>query len=441
MSTTIQSLAERVIAHQGFRRYLFNTSWMFVEQVLRILAGLFVGIYVARYLGPEQFGTYSYALAFVALFSALGRLGLDSILVRDLVNHPDRRDVYLGTAFWLKVTGVAIALMILSVMLQVVANDAETKLYIYIVASGLLFQSCEVVDSYFQSKVLSKYVAIPKIFQLILSSVLKLYFVFIHADLFWFVLVSLIDQVSLALSLLWSYHRQRLGAFWLRFDLDVAVAMLKNCWPLILSQVSIAIYMRIDQVIIKELLGAREVGIYAAVARISEVWNFIPVIVTNSLFPAILSAKSNDQVLYYDRLQKLYGAMVLVALAIVLPVTLLSDWIVQIIYGFAYRDAGPVLMIHVWAGVFVALGTASSTWLLSENLQHIALYRTLSGAIANVGLNMVLIPHYGIVGAAIATVAGYMLAGFIFDLFSSKTRRMFFMKVDAFCMKGMRVGH
>lgn len=441
MLTTIHSLAERVTSHQGFRRYLFNTSWMFVEQVLRILAGLLVGIYVARYLGPDQFGVYSYALAFVALFSALGRLGLDSILVRDLVNHPDRRDAYLGTAFWLKVTGVTITLMILGVILQVVANDAETKLYVYIIAGGLLFQSCEVIDSYFQSKVLSKYVAVPKIIQLVLSSVLKLCFIFIQADLLWFVLVSLIDQVSLAICLLWSYDRQRLGAFWLRFDPAVAVDMLKTCWPLMLSQVSVAIYMRIDQVIIKELLGAREVGIYAAAARISEVWSFIPVIVTNSLFPAILSAKSHDQMLYAERLQKLYSVMVLAALAIALPVTLLNDWIVQILYGSAYRDAGPVLMIHVWGGVFVALGTASSTWLLSENLQHIALYRTLSGAIANLALNTALIPRYGIVGAAVATVAGYMMAGFLFDLFHSKTRRMFFMKVDAFCMKGMKVGH
>lgn len=413
---------------------------MFVEQVLRILAGLFVGIYVARFLGPEQFGVYSYALAFVTLFSALGRLGLDRILVRDLVNHPDRRDVYLGTAFWLKVVGGAATMMILSVMLQVVTNDAETKLYIYIIAGGLLFQSCEVIDFYFQSRVLSKYVAIPKIIQLVLSSLLKLCFVFLQASLFWFVLVSLIDQVSLALCLLWSYHRQRLGVFWRRFDPSVAVAMLKNCWPLMLSQVSIAIYMRMDQVIIKELLGAREVGIYAAATRISEVWSFIPVIVTNSLFPAILAAKNYDQVLFTARLQKLYSVMVLVALAIAIPITLLSDWIVQILYGFAYRDAGPVLMIHVWAGVFVALGTASSTWLLSENLQHIALYRALSGAIANLVLNVALIPYYGIIGAAIATVVGYMLAGFVFDLFNSKTRGMFFMKVDAFFMKGLKVG-
>lgn len=439
--TTIRNLVERVIGHQGFRRYFFNTSWMFAEQALRILAGLFVGIYVARYLGPEQFGVYSYSLAFVAVFSAVGRMGLDGILVRDLVNHPDQRDVYLGTAFWLKVTGGLFALLVLTVMLQVAANDATTNLYIYIIACGMIFQSCDVVDSYFQSRVLSKYVSIAKVFQLTLSSLLKLFFVFIHADLFWFVLVSLVDQISLALSLLWVYYTQRLGNFWGVFDQGVAKVMLQNCWPLVLSSISIAIYMRIDQILIKELLGERELGIYAAAAKISEAWSFIPVIVTNSLFPAILSAKKLNHMLYSERLQQLYSVMVLLALVVALPIALCSDWIVQTLYGAAYRDAGSVLKIHVWAGVFVALGTASSTWLLSESLQRLALFRTLSGAMASLVLNMALIPHYGIMGAAAAAVIGYMIAGFLFDVFNIKTRRMFFMKVDALFLKGIRVGN
>ncbi|MBX3303316.1 MAG: flippase [Nitrospira sp.] len=441
MSITIQSLVERAIAHQGLRRYLFNTSWMFAEQFLRILAGVFVGIYVARYLGPEQFGVYSYALAFVTLFSAIARLGLDGVLVRDLVNHPDFRDVYLGTAFWLKVMGAVFAILILTTILPMTSSDTTTKLYIYIIASGLVFQSCEVVDSYFQSKVLSKYVSIAKLIQLILSSVLKLYFVFVHAELVWFVLVSLIDQLSLAICLLWVYSQQRVGIFLTRFDSSVAATMLRNCWPLILSQVSIAIYMRVDQVVIKELIGDQEVGVYAAAARISEAWNFIPVIVTNSLFPAILNAKIIDPALYGERLQRLYSAMVLMTIVVALPISLFSDWIVQLLYGVAYRDAGPVLMIHVWAGLFVALGTASNAWLLSESLQRIALYRTLSGAVTALALNILLIPYYGIVGAAIATVVGYMIAGLIFDLFNSKTRPMFFMKVDAFFLKGIRVGN
>ena len=441
MPVTIRNLVERMSGHKGFRRYLFNTSWLFGEQALRILAGLFVGIYVARYLGPEQFGVYSYSLAFVALFSAVGRLGLDGILVRDLVNHPDRRDVYLGTAFWLKVIGAIFALLMLTVMLQVAANDATKNLYIYIIACGMIFQSCDVVDSYFQSKVLSKYVSIAKVAQLVLSSLLKLYFVSIQADLFWFVLVSLVDQISLALCLLVAYYRQRLGSFWGKFDPDIARVMLKNCWPLVLSHISVAVYMRMDQILIKELLGEREVGIYAAAAKISEVWSFIPVIVTNSLFPAILNAKKVDHMLYSARLQRLYSVMVLSAFVVALPIALFSDWIVQILYGTAYRDAGPVLMIHVWTGVFVALGTASSTWLLSESLQRFALFRTLSGAMASLVLNVALIPHYGNMGAAAAAVIGYMIAGFIFDLFNNETRRMFFMKVDAFILKGLRVGN
>src|SRR4030067_2278792 len=172
----IKSALGRLALHQGFRRYLFTTSWMFGEQVLRIIAGLFVGIYVARYLGPEQFGVYSYALAFVALFGAIAKLGLDSIVVRDLVNHPQEREVYLGTAFWLKLIGAILTMGLLAIAGQFTGNDATTKLYIFIIASGMIFQSFEWVVFYFQSKVLAKYVSIAKLIQLALSSVLKLYF-------------------------------------------------------------------------------------------------------------------------------------------------------------------------------------------------------------------------------------------------------------------------
>lgn len=439
--TTIQNALGQLTAHKGIHRYFFNISWMLGEQVLRILAGLFVGIYVARYLGPEQFGVYSYAVAFVALFGAIAKLGLDGIVVRDLVNRPDKRDIYLGTAFWLKLIGALLTLTTLAIAVQFTSNDATTNLYIFIIAGGLIFQSFEVVDFYFQSKVLSKYVSIAKLIQLALSSVLKLYFIFIQADLFWFVLVSLIDQITVALSLVFAYWRQKIGSFFVGFDLGTAKAMVRNSWPLILSGIAGMLYMRIDQIMIKEMLGEREVGLYSAAVRLSEAWYFGPVILTTSLFPAIVSARKTDQELYNKRLQRLYTVMVWMAITVALPMTFLSGWVVEFLYGVAYRDAGPVLMIHIWAGVFVALGVASSSWLINENLQQIALYRTLSGAITNVILNLILIPNYGMIGAAIGTVISYMVAGFVFDLFSNKTRGMFFMKIDALILKGIRIGN
>jgi O-antigen/teichoic acid export membrane protein len=423
--TPIQKALGRLAAHQGFRRYFFNTSWMFGEQVLRILAGLFVGIYVARYLGPEQFGVYSYAAAFVALFGAIAKLGLDGIVVRDLVNHPDKRDIYLGTAFWLKLIGALLTLITLAIAVQFTSNDATTNLYIFIIASGLIFQSFEVVDSYFQSKVLSKYVSIAKLIQLALSSVLKLYFIFIQADLFWFVLVSLIDQISLAFSLAFAYWRQKVESFFWRFNVGIAKGMLRNSWPLILSGIAVMLYMRIDQIMIKEMLGEREVGVYSAAVRLSEAWYFVPVIITTSLFPAVLNTRKINLDLYNKRLQRLYTIMVYIAVGVALPITFMAKDIVLILYGAQYQEAGIVLSIHIWAGIFVGLGVTNGKWFLAENLQRLATWNTLIGAAANVVLNYFLIPVYGISGVAFATFVSYGVAAYLSLLFNKKTRGRF----------------
>lgn len=431
MLTAISKALGKLTAHQGFRRYFFNTSWMFAEQVLRIIAALFVGIYVARYLGPEQFGIYSYAAAFVALFGAVARLGLDGIVVRDLVNHPEERDIYLGTAFWLKLTGAMLTLGLLAIAVQFTGNDATTRLYIFIIASGLLFQSFDVVDFHFQSKVLSKYVAICRLVQLALSSVLKLYFIFIQADLFWFVLVSLIDQITLAVSLVFAYWRQKIGSFLGHFNFGTANTMLRNSWPLILSGIAISLYMRIDQIMIKEMLGEREVGLYSAAVRLSEAWYFVPTIITASLFPAIVNARKNSQALYHQRLQRLCTLMTWLAIAVALPMTFMADWLIGLLFGHSYQEAGSVLAIHIWGAVFVFLGVASGVFFTAENYTKKSLYRTMLGAATNVALNLVLIPRHGINGAAMATVLSQFAANYLYDLFDSSTRGLLLIKTKA----------
>lgn len=439
MLTIFSKVFNRLAVHQGFRRYFFNTSWMFAEQVLRIFAGLFVGIYVARYLGPEQFGVYSYAAAFVALFGTIARLGLDGIVVRDLVNHPEERDIYLGTAFWLKLVGALLTLGLLAIAVQFTSNDATTNLYIFIIASGLIFQSFDVVDFHFQSKVLSKYVSISRLIQLALSSVLKLYFIFIQADLFWFVMVSLVDQISLALFLAIAYWRQKIGSFFGCFDLGTAKAMLKNSWPLILSGIAISLYMRIDQIMIKEMLGGKEVGLYSAAVRLSEAWYFVPVIVATSLFPAILNGKKLSPKLYNARLRRLYAMMIYSAVGVAFPVSFLAKNIVDALYGIDYQDAGLVLAIHIWAGVFVALGVVNGSWFLAENLQKLATLNTFIGAAMNVILNYFLIPIYGIAGVAFATFASHGVADYVSLFFYKKTRGQFYRITSVFLPQSWRV--
>lgn len=413
-------------------RYFKNTSWLLSERILRMTAGLFVGIWVARYLGPEQFGLFSYAQSFVFLFTAFATLGLDGIIVRELVKDQTKRDALLGTAFTLKFIGAFVVLLMLALTISIIPTDAQTKLLIIVIASATIFQSMNVVDFYFQSKVLSRYVAFANTFTLFVSSLVKIWLIVNEAPLIAFAWVVLLDSVILSLGYIYVYLKTGKRIKQWVFDKHVALGLLKDSWPLILSGIVISIYMKIDQVMIKEMLGAEAVGQYAAAVRLSEAWYFIPMVIASSLFPAIIDAKKQSKKIYYTHLQKLYDLMVWLAVAIALPMTFLSDWMITFLYGGQYSQAGSVLKIHIWAGMFVFLGVAFAKYLTNENLTKKSFYRTFLGAIINVILNYLLIPKYGIEGAAIATLLGQFAANYVYDFFDKSLHVQLKMKTKSF---------
>lgn len=415
-------------------KYFKNTSWLFGEKILRMIVGLFVGIWVARYLGPEQFGLFSYAQSFVGLFTAIATLGLDGIVIRELVKDASRRDELIGTAFWLKVMGAFGVLIILAIAVNFTSNDTFTNSLVFIIASATIFQSFNVIDFYFQSKVLSRFVVFANIISLLISSIVKIALILNDAPLIAFAYVIVFDSFVLACGFIYFYikNNSTFKIQHLKFKREIAVSLLKDSWPLILSSIVVSVYMRIDQVMIKELLDNEAVGQYAAAVRLSEVWYFIPMVIASSLFPSIVNAKKHSKELYFRRLQKLYDLMVWMAIAIAVPMTFLSDWIVEFLYGEQYNQAGSVLMLHIWAGVFVFIGVAFSQYLVAENLTKKSFYRTLMGAILNVFLNYLLIPKYGINGAAIATIFSQFIANYVYDFFDKDLHQQLKMKTRAF---------
>jgi len=413
-------------------RYFTNTSWLLGERILRMGVGLFVGIWIARYLGPEQFGLLSYAQSFVFLFTAIATLGLDGIVVRELVKDESKRDVLLGTAFGLKLIGAIIILPVLFLAVQFTNNDDYINLLVFIIASATIFQSFNVIDFYYQSKVLSKYVALANAVVLALSSTIKIVLLLNEAPLLAFAAMMAFDGLVLATGLVYFYIKTsgfKLSSW--AFNGAMAKRLLNDSWPLILSGLVVSVYMKIDQVMIKEMLNAEAVGQYAAAVKLSEAWYFIPMVVSSSLFPAILAAKKKSKELYNARLQRLYDLMIWVAIAIALPVTFLSDWIMLLLYGEVFTQAGSVMMIHIWSGVFVFLGVASGKWLLAENLQKHAFLRTVFGVIINLILNVFFIREYGIQGAAVATLCSQIVAAYLYDFLNKETRAGFYMKTKS----------
>lgn len=400
--------------------------------MLRMGVGLLVGVWIARYLGPEQFGLMNYAMAIVALFGAVASLGLNGIVVRDLVQNPEAAHTTLGSAFLLQVVGGCLAFgLAISTIQFFRPDDGLSKLMVAVLGSVMVFKSTDVVRYWFESQVSSKYIVWVENGILLTMAGVKVGFILARMPLMAFVWAAFAEGLLMAAALLGMYA-WRAGALSLwRMRMLRARGMIRDSWPLILSGLAVMIYMRIDQVMLGQMLGDEAVGIYTAAVRISEVWYFIPMIIVSSVFPSIIEAKKQGEAQYYRRLQQLYNLMVLLALLVALPMTFFSDGLVVLLFGEGYAQAGTVLALHVWTGLFVFLGVASGSWYLTENLQLLAFNRTLLGGITNILANLVLIPKYGILGAAMGTILSQFAAAYLFDLLHPKTRYTFRMKTKA----------
>lgn len=426
-------LRARIEHRPNLQKALANTGWLFGDKVLRMGVGLVVGVWVARYLGPEQFGLLNYAMAMVALFGAVASLGLNGIVVRDLVKEPETANETLGTTFLLQAIGglLAFGLAVLAISFAR-PNDSLAKLLVAVLGFVMVFKCTDVVRYWFESQVKSKYVVWLEDGIFLVLAVVKVGLILMEASLMAFVWAAFAEGVLVAIGLLgvYAWRGGTLSAWRIRYD--HAKALLKDSWPLILSGLAVMVYMRIDQIMLGQMVGDEAVGIYSAAVRISEVWYFIPTAIIASVFPAIVAAKNHSETQYRRRLQNLYNAMVALALAVALPMTFLSGWVIDLLFGNAYADAGPVLALHIWSALFVFLGLASGSGYLTENLQKLAFGRTLLGAIVNVLANFILIPQFGILGAALGTLSAQMAAAYLFDLLHPKTRNHFWMKTKSF---------
>jgi len=409
----LKNKLNKLQTYPGFKKYFINTGWLFFERIIGMAVSFFVGIYVARYLGPDNFGLLSYAGSFVGLFTAIATLGLGGILIRELVKDEKRRDELLGTTFVLSIIGSILVFIIIVIAVRFTNNDDFTNLLIFIITTGTIFQSFNVINFYFQSKVLSKYTVYAQVFSTILGSVIKLLLIHFNMGLIYFAMIILLQSIILVSGLIVMYIRQKSSLFNWSINFSLARKLLKDSWPLMLSGIAISIYMKIDQVMIKNMMDTKAVGNYAVAVRLSEIWYFIPMAITSSVFPAIINAKKISEKLYYERLQKLYDLMTWLAIGIALSIAFLANDIIRILFGAQYQDAAGVLQIYIWATVFIFLGVASSQYLIAENYTKISFLKTFGGAITNIVLNIILIPKHGINGAAIATVGSQFFAAYL----------------------------
>ncbi|MGB3512760.1 MAG: flippase [Microcoleaceae cyanobacterium] len=409
-----------------------NTAWLLGDKVLRMGLGLVVGVWVARYLGPEDFGLLNYAIAFVSLFSTFATLGLNNIIVREVVRNLSAKDEIIGTAFVLKLLGgLSIFILTFSFIYLLKPDENQTQFLVAIISISMIFRAFDVIEFWFQSQLQSKHIIIAKTSGYLLLNLVKIIAVKMQASISIFAGIWSAEIVLGAVGLIIVYQWQgHLLKAW-SWSLERAKFLLVESWPLILSGVVIMIYMRTDQIMLGEMIGDSAVGIYSATVRVSEMWYLIPNTLVQSVFPKIVQAKEISKQVYYERLQQLFYTVAALSYSFTIPITFFSTQIMTLIYGENYAAAGPVFSIHIWSGLFVSLGVARGPWLITEGFTKFAAAATATGAIVNVILNYFLIPKYGTMGAAIATVMSQVVASYICHLFVPQTRIIFIQQTKA----------
>jgi O-antigen/teichoic acid export membrane protein len=404
-------IRDKVEGRYSLQEALGNTGWMMGDQIVRKGVGLLVGILVARYFGPQLYGEFSYAVAVVMIISPFAMLALDDISIRRMAQDPSCRDEVVGSSFIMMVVGgvVAFGLAMAAIFLSR-PEDNLVQWLVGIMAAGAIVQAFIAIEFWFESQMQWKFTVYAKTSAFLFLSLVKFGLILLKAPVIVFAWAALAETTLGSAGLLIVYRRRGYAVKAWRFSRNMAVSLLRDSWPLVFSAFLTMVYLRIDQVMLGNMAGSRELGNYSVAVQISEVWYFFPLVIVSSFFPAFVRVETSSEELFYAHMQKLYNFMVLYAYAVAVPVSFFSKEIIRILFSSAYTDAGPLLTVLVWTGVFTSLGAARNVLIIAKNWTRVNLVSIALGCVMNVLLNIFLIPKYGAMGAVVATFVSYWFA-------------------------------
>jgi PST family polysaccharide transporter len=426
------------------QRLLRNTSWHVGDRAFRLGVGFLVGVWVARYLGPERFGMLSYAMAVAALLGSAATLGTDNVVLRELVQRPGEEGAILASASAVRLAGALLsAAAIVFAALAMEQGHPQVRLLVLLAGAAILFKPFDAADVWFQSRTDSGPPVRARGAAFLLVTATKVGLVLAVAPVAAFAACEPLTAGLSALFLLVAYARRGrrftlAGASWRE-----ARYLLRESWPLLLAGMAIMVYTRIDQVMLENMLGpqgASAVGLYSVALRLSEVWYFVPMAIVPAVFPALVEARKQGEAAYLALFGRLLSLMSALALGVALPMTFLSGPVIRLVFGGRYQGAGPILAVHIWTTLFVFWGVVAEAWYLNEGLARLTLYRTVAAACLNVLLNLVLIPRWGGLGAAVATLIAQASSAWLSNLALARTRPMFFLQLRSLRMRGLFPG-
>lgn len=418
-------------------RVVKNAGWLITGKIIQGLINLIVGLLTARYLGPSNYGLINYAAAYTGFITSFCTLGINSVIVKELIDAPEHEGQVLGTSLGLRaVSSVLSVITIIGISLFLDANEPETQLVVALYSIGSIFHIFEVFDYWFQFQLKSKKTAMASLAAYIITSVYKVMLFVFDKPVEYFAVATSVDYICIAIILVVMYIRCKGGR--LSFSWNYGKSLLEKSHHYILSGMMIAIYAQTDKIMLKQMINDTENGYYATALYLCSAWCFVLMAIINSFNPVIMQAYNENRE-KFNRLNRLLYAIVFYISAVIsFCFMLLGDWLIPMIYGVAYLPAVTPLKILTWQTAFSYLGTARDAWIVCKNKQKYLKYIYMSAALTNVMLNYWFIPVWGATGAAAASLITQIITVMITPFFIEDVRQNSVLMIEAILLRKIK---
>ena len=409
------------------KSFKFNLSWLVLDKIFRASLNLVVTILIARNLGPENFGVFSYLLVLVFVFTTISTLGMNPVLTNNIIKFKQYdTNSTIVTCYLIRfLFSIFSYIIFISFILQS-SNSIIFLDYSIIIGLVIVFKSSEILFSYFEAKLKSKFIVISQSIGMILLIITLCIIFFNKLNNIYIYFAFLIETVSIFIIINFIFFKQINYKFILTNNIKLIYKIISDSLPVLISTMCIILYMRIDQIMINKILGQYELGLYSVSVRLIEIFHFIPKILMISYLPILLKYKK-----YSLKLIELNSYISKLSFILIFLILLFSDFFTKYLFGNDYVESIYTTNVLSFSLIFVYLGVVNEHWYITKKLQKYYAFYVFLGAILNIILNIYLIPIYGIIGAAYATIITYIFLIFVFDLVATKTRNILVIKLKS----------